>query len=154
MQTRLVRCQNCGRVNRVPDASDGIPRCGNCHQPLPWIADGDDDTFAETAETATVPVLVDMWAPWCGPCRMVSPALERVAREMAGRVKLVKVNVDEAPKLQQRFTVRAVPTLMVLRDGRVLAERAGAVPAAEIRAWAERAIAGQPEGQGGVSDEA
>jgi thioredoxin 2 len=68
---------------------------------------------------------------------------------MAGRVKLVKVNVDEAPKLQQRFGVRAVPTLMVLRDGRVLAERAGAVPAAEIRAWAEQAIAGQPQTQAG-----
>jgi thioredoxin 2 len=151
MQTRLVRCENCGRMNRVPDASDGIPRCGNCHQPLPWITDAGDDTFAEIAEKASLPVLVDLWAPWCGPCRMVSPALEQVAREMAGRVKLVKVNVDEAPKLQERFAVRAVPTLLVMRHGQVLATQAGAAPAAQLRAWAERAIAGQPESKGAVS---
>src|SRR6266566_5207394 len=112
--------------------------CENCHQPLPWIADAGDDTFAEVAEAATIPVVVDMWAPWCGPCRMVSPALEQVARELAGRVKLV--NVDEAPNLQRRFTVQAIPALMVLRKGRVLAQRAGAAPAKDLRAWVEDVI--------------
>src|SRR6266571_2080986 len=135
MPAELIGCENCGRRNRVPAAATGIPRCGNCHQPLPWIADAGDDTFAEVAEAATIPVVVDMWAPWCGPCRMVSPALEQVARELAGRVKLVKVNVDEAPNLQRRFTVQAIPALMVLRKGRVLAQRAGAAPAKDLRAW-------------------
>jgi thioredoxin 2 len=135
-----IRCPNCGRRNRVPAAAAGTPRCGHCHQPLPWIADAGDDTFAEIAEAASVPVIVDLWAPWCGPCRMVSPALAQLATEMAGRVKLVKVNVDDSPKLQQRFSVQAIPTLMVLRRGQVAVRRAGAVPASDLRAWVEEAI--------------
>jgi len=136
----VVKCANCGYRNRVPAAAAGVPRCGHCHQPLPWIADADDDTFAEIAEGASIPVVVDMWAPWCGPCRMVSPALEQVAAELAGQVKLVKVNVDDSPKLQQRFNVMAIPTLMVLRGGQVAAQRAGAVPAARLRAWVEEVL--------------
>jgi thioredoxin 2 len=137
-----IRCPNCGRRNRVPAAAAGTPRCGNCHQSLPWIVDAGDDTFAEIAEAASVPVIVDLWAPWCGPCRMVSPALAQVATEMAGRVKLVKVNVDDSPKLQQRFSVQAIPTLMVLRRGQVAVRRAGAAPVSDLRAWVEEAIKG------------
>ena len=140
MSAELVRCRKCGRRNRVPAAAAGIPRCRNCHHPLPWIADAGDDTFAEVAEAASLPVVVDLWAPWCGPCRMVSPALEEVAATLAGRIKLVKVNVDTSPKLQQRFAVQAIPTLLVLRHGRVTARRSGAVPAADLRAWVESAI--------------
>jgi thioredoxin 2 len=136
----VVRCENCGRRNRVPAAATGTPRCGNCHQPLPWIVDAGDDDFGEVAEQASVPVLVDLWAPWCGPCRMVSPALAQLAGEMAGRLKLVKVNVDEAPKLQQRYGVQAIPTLMVLRKGQVIARQAGAAPAPALRAWLEQAL--------------
>lgn len=137
----IIACPNCGRRNRVPATAPGIPRCGNCHQPLPWLADADDDTFAEVAEAAPVPVVVDLWARWCGPCRMVSPALAQVAADLSGRVKLVKVNVDESPKIQRRFGVQAIPTLMVLRNGRVAARRAGAAPAADLRKWVETAIA-------------
>ena len=136
----LVTCPNCGRRNRVPAAAAGIPRCGNCHQPLPWIADADDNTFAEVAGATSIPVVVDLWAPWCGPCRMVSPALAQVAADLAGRVKLVKVNVDESPKTQQRFGVQAIPTLMVLRDGQVAARQAGAAPAPALRAWLEQTL--------------
>ena len=137
----LVKCPNCGRRNRVPAAAAGTPRCGNCHQPLPWIVDAGDDDFAEVAERASVPALIDLWAPWCGPCRMVSPALEQLATEMAGRLKLVKVNVDESPRLQQRFGVQGIPTLLVLRDGTVTARQTGAAPAAALRTWLEQALA-------------
>jgi thioredoxin 2 len=137
----LVRCEHCGRTNRVPAAATGIPRCGNCHQPLPWIADAGDGTFAEIAEAATIPVVVDLWAPWCAPCRMVSPALERLARDLAGRIKLVKVNIDEAPQLAQRFDVHAVPTLLILHKGEVTARQAGALPLPALRAWVEHALA-------------
>jgi thioredoxin 2 len=138
--TGIVQCPNCGRRNRVPAAATGIPRCGNCHRPLPWVAEAGDDTFAEVAEQSTVPVVVDLWAPWCGPCRMVSPALDRVATELAGRVKLVKVNVDEAPKISERFAVQAVPTLLVMKGGQVIARQAGAAPAATLRGWVERTL--------------
>ena len=128
MSAELIRCRHCGRRNRVPAVAAGIPRCGNCRQPLPWIAAADDTTFAEVAEAASIPVVIDLWAPWCGPCRMVSPALEELATTLAGRVKLVKVNVDDSPHIQERFGVRAIPTLIVLRQGQAGARRSGAAP--------------------------
>ena len=140
MPAGLIKCPHCGTTNRVPAAAAGTPRCGKCHQPLPWIADADDTTFGDIADAAKIPVIVDLWAPWCGPCRMVSPALAQVATELRGRIKLVKVNVDDSPKIQQRFAVQAIPTLLVLRHGEVVARQAGAAPAARLRAWVEEAI--------------
>ena len=141
MTTSTIRCPHCGRTNRVPTAATGRPRCGNCHQALPWIVDAGDNDFADVAEKSSMFVVVDMWAPWCGPCRMVSPALEQLATDLAGRVKLVKVNVDTAPALAQRFAVQAVPTLLVLHDGRVVARQAGAAPAHVLRTWLDDAMA-------------
>jgi thioredoxin 2 len=135
MSAELVRCEHCGKMNRVPAAATGIPRCGNCHQSLPWIATAGDDTFAEVAEAAALPVVVDLWAPWCGPCRAVSPALEQLARELAGQLKLVKVNVDESPKLQERFGVQAIPTLLLLKHGQVADRMTGAAPLPALRDW-------------------
>jgi thioredoxin 2 len=137
---RVTTCPNCGRKNRVPAVGDGTPRCGHCHHALPWIADAGDADFAEIAERSPLPVLVDLWATWCGPCRMVSPALEQLATERAGRLKLVKVDVDRAPDLSGRFEVRAVPTLMVLRDGEVLARQPGALPVPALRQWLDQAL--------------
>ncbi len=141
MASELIRCGHCGQRNRVPAAAAGTPRCGQCHQPLPWIADADDTTFGDVAEAAKIPVIVDLWAPWCGPCRMVSPALEQLARDLAGRVKLVKVNVNVSPQVSQRFGAQAIPTLLVLRDGRVAARQTGAAPMAALRAWVDNALA-------------
>jgi thioredoxin 2 len=140
MATRTVRCETCERLNRVPAAAQGKPRCGNCKAFLAWIVDAGDDDFAQIAAQATVPVLVDLWATWCGPCRMVSPALEQLAREKAGQLKLVKVDIDQAPKLAQRFSVQSVPTLMVLYRGEVIARQAGAVPINALRRWLNEAI--------------
>jgi thioredoxin 2 len=139
--TTIVECPNCGRKNRVPAGATGTPRCGNCHAPLPWLAEAGDDDFADVVEKASIPVVVDLWAPWCGPCRMVSPALEQVARELAGQIKLVKVNVDTAPKLAERFSVQAVPTLLVMKGGQVLDRQAGAAPARVLRTWVDQALA-------------
>jgi thioredoxin 2 len=146
-RTGTVTCPHCGKRNRVPAVADGLPKCGNCHQHLPWIADAGDDDFAEVAEKSPVPVLVDLWATWCGPCRMVSPALEQLATERAGQLKLVKVDVDAAPRVSQRFSVRAVPTLLLLRDGEVLARQAGAAPVPALRAWLDSAL-GQKQAAG------
>jgi thioredoxin 2 len=142
-RTSIVACANCGKRNRVPAAADSVPRCGNCHQPLPWIVDAGDDDFAAVVEHSPVPVLVDMWATWCGPCRMVSPALERIAVQRAGELKLAKVDVDTAPQLSQRFEVRAVPTLMVWRDGELLARQPGAAPEPALRSWLDQALQSQ-----------
>jgi thioredoxin 2 len=140
MASGLIRCGHCGQTNRVPAAAAGVPRCGKCHQPLPWITDADDASFGEVADAAKIPVIVDLWAPWCGPCRMVSPALEQLARDLAGQVKLVKVNVDTSPQISRRFDAQAIPTLLVLRGGRVAARQTGAAPLAALRAWAKDAL--------------
>jgi thioredoxin 2 len=103
--------------------------------------DAGDDTFPEFADASKIPVLVDLWAPWCGPCRMVSPALEQLARAMAGRVKLVKVNVDEAPRLAERFSVQGIPTLLLMRGGEVVARQTGAAPEHVLRGWVEHSLA-------------
>ncbi|MFJ4851483.1 MULTISPECIES: thioredoxin [unclassified Streptomyces] len=142
MQAATVSCPNCGRINRVPAAAEGRPQCGHCKQLLPWMVDAGDDDFTEVAERADVPVVVDLWATWCGPCRMVSPALEQVARDLAGRIKLVKVDVDKNPQLSQRFQVQAVPTLLVLDHGETVARQAGAAPAHVLRSWVEQALSG------------
>lgn len=138
--SRVITCPNCGQRNRTPSAAKGAPTCGRCHRPLPWIADAGDDTFGEVVDAATVPVLVDLWATWCGPCRMVSPALEQVATELAGHVKLVKVDVDAAPATSHRFQVQAVPTLLIMRDGTVVSRKSGAAPAAALRAWVDDVV--------------
>ena len=133
--TKVVVCSNCQTKNRVPAVARCVPRCGKCHTPLPWVVNGSDADFGDVVEAATIPVLVDMWAPWCGPCRMVSPVLEQLAGEFAGSLKLVKVNADEAPGLSQRFEVLAIPTLILFEGGKVVDTQVGAAPAAVLRKW-------------------
>jgi thioredoxin 2 len=131
----IAACPSCGKPNRVPAVASGSPRCGRCKAPLPWIVDADDSSFADIAGRSPLPVIVDLWAPWCGPCRTVGPVLTQLATELAGRCKLVKVNVDDAPATQGRFSVRGVPTLVVMRDGREVARQVGAAPADRLRTW-------------------
>lgn len=130
----VVRCASCGKKNRVPVAASGTPRCAACKGPVAWIVDADDATFDDAARTK-VPVLVDLWAPWCGPCRTMAPGLEQVAGEMAGKLKVVKVNVDDSPKLSARFQAQSIPTLVLLQDGRPVATQVGALPPDRLRSW-------------------
>lgn len=139
-QPRVVPCPGCGARNRVPGAAAGTPSCGKCKAPLPWIVDADDNSYGEVVESSKLPVLLDLWAPWCGPCRMVSPALEKLAIGFAGRVKLVKVNVDQSPRTQARFEVQGIPTLIVLQEGRVLDRQTGAAPEPALRQWLSGAL--------------
>jgi thioredoxin 2 len=136
----VVACPACGTKNRVPAAAKGKAQCGSCQGPLPWIVEADDATYRAVVEESSLPVLLDLWAPWCGPCRMVSPALESLARDLAGRVKLVKVNVDQSPGTSQRFEVQGIPTLLVLDRGRVVARQTGAAPESVLRTWLEGAL--------------
>lgn len=107
---------------------------------MPWIAQADDQTFADVVEASPTPVLLDLWAPWCGPCRQVSPALEQLAARFAGKIKLVKVNVDESPQTSLRFDVKGIPTLMVMRGDKILARQTGAAPEPHLRAWLESVL--------------
>jgi thioredoxin 2 len=125
----------------------GTPAAAPCHAPLPWITDATDadfTDFTDVAEKASIPVLVDLWATWCGPCRLVSPALERVASDLAGRIKLVKLDVDRSPGLSARFGIQAVPTLLVLDHGTVIARKTGAAPVATLRSWLASASTAGP----------
>lgn len=143
MSPSVVACPSCGTRNRVPALASGSPRCARCHKPLPFVVHADDATFGEVNQGGAVPVLVDLWAPWCGPCRTLSPLLEQLAREFAGRIKLVKVNVDQAPGVQRRFAVRGIPTLVLLRDGQEVGRKVGAWPLHELRSWLEPSL-GEP----------
>ena len=137
----IIRCPNCGKRNRVPAAASGVPHCGNCDAALPWKTDAGESDFATVVENSSLPVLVDFWAPWCGPCRMVSPALEKIADERAGKLKLVKVNTDDAPNLSQRFGIRGIPTLVLVSQGREVARSVGAQPAPALSAWVDGQLA-------------
>jgi thioredoxin 2 len=130
----IIACPNCGKKNRVRASASGVPRCSVCHTLLPWIVEADRETFDDELK-ASVPVLVDFWAPWCGPCRTVSPLVERVGREQAGHVKVVKLNVDEAPDISGRYGVRSIPLLVLSRDGSEVARQVGAVPYPQLREW-------------------
>jgi thioredoxin 2 len=136
----IVACPSCSTRNRVRPASSGVPRCSACHTLLPWIVDATEQTFDEET-TASVPVLVDFWAPWCGPCRMVSPLVQRLGEEHAGELKVVKLNVDEAPQISERFEIRGIPLLALFRDGAEVDRLVGAVPPAALRRWLEPHLA-------------
>jgi thioredoxin 2 len=136
----VEECAKCGARNRVTPGREGA-RCGRCGAPLTGVPTPSakpvavtDQTFGPEVERAPTPVLVDFWAPWCGPCRTIAPMLEQLARERAGRLKVAKVNVDENPALSRRFSVSAIPTLAIFRGGSLVAELRGALPKATLEA--------------------
>jgi thioredoxin 2 len=143
-----IPCLSCGATNRVPQEklAQGLkPNCGRCKQPLPEAAAAPlvvtDATFAAEVERSPVPVLVDAWAAWCGPCRTIAPAIDELAAELAGRVRVAKLNVDENPATASRFDIRSIPTLLVIAGGREVDRIVGAQPKQAIRARLERVVA-------------
>ena len=143
----IAACPNCHTKNRVRATSSGVPRCSVCQTLLPWIVEAGPDSFDEEI-AASVPVLVDFWAPWCGPCRMVSPLVERLGAEHAGRLKVVKLNVDDAPAISARFGVQGIPLLVVIRDGSEVDRLVGAAPLARLQSWLDPHLATTAERPG------
>ena len=146
MDTLMIGCPACGATNRVSGdkiAEGRAPVCGKCKAPLlvgkPQPVT--DATFAQDVEGSPVPVLVDAWAPWCGPCHMIAPIIDQLAAELAGRVRVVKLNVDDNPRTAARFDLRSIPTLLVLKGGREIDRLVGVQPKQEIARRLERAIA-------------
>jgi thioredoxin 2 len=135
-----VGCPHCGATNRLPaQRIDDTPVCGRCGKEL---LDGrplelGDADFDAVVSATTRPVLVDFWAPWCGPCRMMAPAFEQAGRQLAGRALLVKVNSDDNPELSRRYAIRSIPTLVRLERGRETQRQSGALPAGAIVALAQ-----------------
>jgi thioredoxin 2 len=140
-QSDVIACSQCGRRNRLPLAAGGAQTCGACHEPLAWLVNATDDDFGRVADASDLPVLVDLWAPWCGPCRVVAPGVARAATAFAGRLKVVKVNVDEAQRTGQRFSARSIPTLLLLDHGRTIARQVGALGADQLERWVASALA-------------
>jgi thioredoxin 2 len=144
---QMIRCTNCGALNRVPAerVQQGLaPVCGQCKTPLALPSEPlvvTDATFANEVERSPLPVLVDLWAPWCGPCRVIAPILEQLATEMSGRMRFAKLNVDENPVTQERFNVQGIPTLLIMSGGHEIDRIVGAYPKPEIARRLEGAIA-------------
>lgn len=135
----VVPCPSCGKRNRVPAVTSGTPRCAACQTVLPWLVNATDADFAAVTR-ARIPVLVDLWAPWCSPCRSIAPLLAEAAADFAGRLKVVKVNVDDSPGVSQRFGAQSIPTILILKNGGEVSRQVGALPRPALRAWLEREL--------------
>ena len=136
-------CPSCGKKNRIPPehlADEG--RCGACKNPIPPVGepiDADEELFKDIVSDARVPVLIDFWAAWCGPCRMAAPEVKRTAEQMAGRAVVLKIDTERYPALAQRFNVVSIPNLVVMKDGKVIRQQPGLVDHHQMIAWLKQA---------------
>lgn len=141
-----IVCPHCQSINRVPAAKlDDQPNCGRCQRPLftGKPVELTTATFARHVERSDIPLLVDFWAPWCGPCKMMAPQFEQAARLLEPKVRLAKVNTEAEPQLAARFGIRSIPTLALFQGGREIARQAGAMGAQDIVRWAASTQAGR-----------
>lgn len=139
METIIIKCSNCGTKNRIPkDRINDRPACGKCHIPFPPVKIYDhpveitDQSFENEIVKHHGAVLLDCWAPWCGPCKSIAPVLEQLAKEYTGKLKIAKLNVDQNPQTASRFNIKSIPTMMLFKNGKVLNTLVGALPKSEI----------------------
>lgn len=125
--SNIAKCPNCGAKNRLKPSADQLPACGNCGTTLPWLVQASDASF-HSEVTAAVPVLVDFWAEWCGPCRMIAPVLEDLSKELAGKLKIVKLNVDNNRQTAATYKAQSIPMLIVFKQGEAVDTFVGAMP--------------------------
>jgi thioredoxin 2 len=144
MTERLVKCPSCGATNRLPPLQPGRRAvCGKCKEPISEAlgpVSVTDSTFADEVERSSIPVLLDLWADWCGPCHMLAPTIEQLSSELAGRVKVAKLNIDDNTDTAARFGVRSIPTLLVLKGGKEVDRLVGVQPKQEILRRLEKII--------------
>lgn len=143
MNTIHLVCPHCNTTNRVQDDKlQAELSCGRCHSPLLAPAPDNLNEAAFTAQLtkSQLPLVVDFWAPWCGPCRMMAPAFEKVSRDMHGRARFVKVNTEDEPALAGSYNIRSIPTLAVFAGGREIARQAGAMTAPDLARWVSAAL--------------
>lgn len=140
MTATVIECPACSARNRVADEAAGRPRCGKCQTDLPWLIETDTPTFDAIVTTSTMPVLVDLWAPWCGPCRAVAPILHQLSIDRAGSLRIVKVNVDESPGVSAELGVQGIPTMVLFAGGAEISRQVGALPADALRQWLDASL--------------
>jgi len=138
-----VVCPQCRTTNRIPVATDGkVLNCGQCHQPLFGQAplSLDEAGFNAQLQKSQIPVVVDFWAPWCGPCRAMAPAFEQASRALHTQARCIKVNTEDQPALAARYGIQSIPTLVIFNGGREVGRRSGALPSAELERWVRTVI--------------